>query len=137
MNDVNPPPLGGNLTLNKIKQHEEEKSKKPKVLSYIYAALSDSIFPRIIDCDNVKKAWDKLMEEFEGSTRVKAVNLITLKREFQMLKMKDSNSVKGYTTKLMSIVNQIRLAVEQFSDQRFVEKIMVSVLTSLKQRFQL
>ena len=30
LNGVDPPPLGGNPTLNQIKQHEEEKSKKPK-----------------------------------------------------------------------------------------------------------
>jgi len=54
--------------------------------------------------------------EFEGSTRVKVVKLITLKKEFEMLKMKDSDSVKEYTTKVMTIVNQIRLAGEDFSD---------------------
>ena len=59
-----------------------------------------------------KKAWDKLKEEFEGSTTVKAIELITLKREFEILKMKDSDFVKDYTTKLMSIVNQIILAGE-------------------------
>ena len=39
LNDADPPPLGGNPTLNKIKQHEEEKSKKPKALYCIYAVL--------------------------------------------------------------------------------------------------
>ena len=108
--------LGENPTLNQIKQYKGEKSKKPKILSYIHVALSDSIFSRIIDCDTAKKAWNKLKEEFEGSTRVKAIKLLTLKREFEMLKMKESDSVKDYITKLMSIVNQIRLAGEQFSD---------------------
>ena len=84
-------------------------------------------FPSIIDWDTFKKAWNKLKDEFEGSTRVKAVKLLTLKREFEMLKMKNSDSVKDYTTKLMYIVKQIRLAGEQFSDQRVVEKIMMSV----------
>ena len=84
-------------------------------------------FSRIIDWDTFKKAWNKLKEEFEGSTRVKDVKLLTLKREFDMLKMKNPDSVKDYTTKLMYIVKQIRLAGEQFSDQRVVEKIMVSV----------
>ena len=44
LNDVDPPPLGGNPTLNQIKQHEEEKSKKPKALYCIHVALSYSIF---------------------------------------------------------------------------------------------
>lgn len=127
LNDVDPPPLGANPTLNQIRQYEEEKSKKPKALSCIHATLSDPIFARIINCDTAKKAWYKLKEEFEGSTKVKAVKLITLKREFEMLKMKDSDIVKEYTTKVMTIVNQIRLAGEDFPDQRVMKKIMVSV----------
>ena len=134
LNDADPPPLGANPTLNQIRHHEEEKSKKPKALSCIHAALLDPIFARIIDCDMAKKAWDKLKEEFEGSTRVKDVKLITLKREFEMLKMKDSDSVKEYTTKVMTIVNQIRLAGEDFLNQRVVEKIMVSVLNRFESK---
>ena len=42
LNDVDPPPLGRNLTLNQIKQHEEEKSKKPKTLSCIHATLKEA-----------------------------------------------------------------------------------------------
>ena len=72
---------------------------------------------------------------------MKAIKLLTLKREFEMFKMKDSDFMKDYTTKLRSFVSQIRLASEQFTNQRVAEKIMVSVLVvsvprSLKQRFQ-
>lgn len=68
-----------------------------------------------------------MKDEFEGNTRVEAVKLSTLKREFEMLRMKDSYFVRDYTTKVMTIVNQIRLAGEDFPNQRVVEKIMVSV----------
>ncbi|KAF3445416.1 hypothetical protein FNV43_RR10592 [Rhamnella rubrinervis] len=50
LSDIDPALLVANSTLNQIRQHEEEKSKKPKALSCIHAALSDSIFSRIIDC---------------------------------------------------------------------------------------
>uniref|UniRef100_A0A0V0HNI3 Putative ovule protein n=1 Tax=Solanum chacoense TaxID=4108 RepID=A0A0V0HNI3_SOLCH len=41
--------------------------------------------------------------------------------------MKDSDSVKEYSSKLMEIVNQIRILSETFSDQKVVEKILVSL----------
>ncbi|KAH0723849.1 hypothetical protein KY290_006567 [Solanum tuberosum] len=44
-----------------------------------------------------------------GSNRVKSVRLLALKREFELLKMKDSYSVKEYSSKLSEIVNQIRI----------------------------
>ena len=60
-------------------------------------------------CETTKEAQDKLKEEFEESDKVKAVRLLTLKREFELLKIKESESVGDYGAKLMKIVNQIRL----------------------------
>ncbi|KAL6348908.1 hypothetical protein AAG906_033564 [Vitis piasezkii] len=53
--------------------------------------------------------------------------LLTLKREFELMKMKDNESVKDYSSRLMDVVNQMRLLGEAFIDQKVVEKIMVSV----------
>ena len=58
---------------------------------------------------------------------VKTVRLLTLKREFELMKMKDNETVKDYSSKLMDVVNQMRLLGEAFTDQKVVEKIMVSV----------
>lgn len=45
------------------------------------------------------------MEEFDGNSRVKFVRVLALKREFELLMIKDSYSVKEYSLKLMEIVN--------------------------------
>ncbi|PHU18080.1 hypothetical protein BC332_13775 [Capsicum chinense] len=76
---------------------------------------------------NAKESWDKLKEEFEGSNRFKSVKVLALKREFELLKIKDSDSVKEYSSMLMDIVNQIRILGGKFPDQKVVEKIMVSL----------
>ncbi|WJZ96236.1 hypothetical protein VitviT2T_014941 [Vitis vinifera] len=46
--------------------------------------------------------------------------------------MKDNESVKDYSSKLMDVVNQMRLLGEAFTDQKVVEKIMVSVSQKLE-----
>ncbi|XP_074323222.1 uncharacterized protein LOC141660162 [Apium graveolens] len=51
----------------------------------------------------------------------KIMNLETPKQ------MKDDESVKDYSGRLMDVVNQVRLLGEAFTDQKVVEKIMVSV----------
>ncbi|RVW91591.1 Copia protein [Vitis vinifera] len=43
------------------------------------------------------------------------------------MKMKCNESVKDYSSRLMDVVNQMRLLGEAFTDQKVVEKIMVSV----------
>ena len=70
--------------------------------------------------------WDKLQSEFEGSNKVKIVRLFALKREFKLMKMKDGETVKTYTDRLMDIMNQMKLLGKFFEDQKVVEKIMVS-----------
>ena len=109
-------PLRVNATLNEIKKYDELVTRSPRALTCIHSSLTDVMFTRIMTCETAKEAWDKLKEEFEGSSRVKSVRLLALKREFELLKMKDSDSVKEYSSKLMEIVNQIRILGETFPD---------------------
>ena len=41
--------------------------------------------------------------------------------------MKESESIKDYSDKLLSIVNKIRLLGKDFSDERIVQKILVTL----------
>lgn len=72
--------------------------------------------------------------EYEGNNRVKDVKLLTLKREFELMKMKDDESVKDYSGRLMDVVNQVRLlgVGEAFKNQKIVEKSWFHCLKSLK-----
>ncbi|XP_055824477.1 uncharacterized protein LOC129893005 [Solanum dulcamara] len=110
-----------------MKIYEDAKSRKSKALTCLYSALSDMIFTKIMTCEKLKEACEKLKEEFDGSDRVKIVKLLTLKREFEMLRMKEGDTVKEYSAKLVEIVNQIRLLGETFSDSKVVEKMMISL----------
>ncbi|GKV16598.1 hypothetical protein SLEP1_g27220 [Rubroshorea leprosula] len=74
-----------------------------------------------------QEAWDTLKKEFDGSSWVKGNKIVTLKRQFEMLKMQETETVHQYTNKLMDVVNRIRLHGEEFPDRRVVEKIIVSV----------
>lgn len=81
-----------------------------------------------------KLVWEKLQGEYEyeGNNRFEAVKLLTLKREFEL--MKDDESVKDYSGRLMNVVNQVRLlgVCEAFKNQKIVEKLWFQCLKSLK-----
>ena len=126
------PPLGNNPTLNQIKAHDEEETKAPRALAYIHAAVSKSIFTRIMTCETPKEAWDKLKEMYMGSHRTRQMQVLNLKRDFEVLRMKDNESIKEYVDRLMEVVNKIRLLGEDLTDQRVVEKLLVS----LPERFE-
>ncbi|RVW75994.1 hypothetical protein CK203_052790 [Vitis vinifera] len=125
-------PLGNNPTLNQIRAHEEEEAKAPRALSYIHAAVSEPIFTRIMACETPKEAWDKLKEMYLGSDRTRQMQILNLKRQFEVLRMKDKEFIKEYVDRLMEVVNKIRLLGEDLTDQRVVEKVLVS----LPERFE-
>ena len=124
--DSDPPPLNANPTIAQMKAHEEEKLKKDKAITCLHSGLADHIFTKITNLETPKQVWDKLQNEFEGSNRVKAVKL-AFKREFELIKMKDNESVKDYSSRLMDVVNQMRLLGNTFENYKLVEKLMMSV----------
>ncbi|XP_017620572.2 uncharacterized protein LOC108464810 [Gossypium arboreum] len=130
--DVEPEPLRANPTVAQMKQYSEEKSKKHKAMSCIQNCFSDAIFTRIMACKIPKQAWDKLKEEFQGTERTRQQQLLNLRKEFENLKMKEEESVKKYSDRIMVVVNSIRLIGEQFDEARIVEK----VLSTLPERYE-
>lgn len=89
-------------------KHKLKKAKGPKASIFLHLSIFNSIFSRIIGCKIAKQIWNKLKEEFEGNSSVKVFKLLTLKRQFEILRMKEDKFVKGYATKVMIIVNQIQ-----------------------------
>lgn len=71
----NPPLLANNLTVAQMKNHSEVCTKRFKALTCIHSTMFDVIFMRFMAYETAKEAW----------------NLI---REFEVLRMKDSEIVK-------------------------------------------
>ncbi|XP_021297300.1 uncharacterized protein LOC110426416 [Herrania umbratica] len=116
-----------NPTITQIKKHSEEVAKHYKALSCIHSTVTDSIFTRIMACESPKEAWDKLKEEFHGSDKTRQIQVLNLMREFEVLKMREDESIKDYFEKVLKIVNQLRLLGEELSDRRIVHKFLVSL----------
>ena len=83
-NDADPIALPPNPTLTRLKTHEKELAKKPKILTYILAAVSDVVFTNIMTYESPKETWDKLKEDFEGNNQTKLMQILNLKKEFEI-----------------------------------------------------
>nr|KYP49570.1 hypothetical protein KK1_028654 [Cajanus cajan] len=109
------------------KELKENKQKNSKLLFILQQAVTDTIFPRIMGATTAKEAYTMLQEEFEGSEKVHAVKLQILQRNFELLNMKESETVKDYYSKIKEIVNQMRMYGKNILDKKIVEKILISV----------
>ncbi|KAK5784131.1 hypothetical protein PVK06_038650 [Gossypium arboreum] len=98
---------------------------------YLQNGVSDVIFTRIMVCDTLKQAWDRLKEEFQGSDKTRQQQLINLRRDFENLRMKESETIKQYVDRIMATVNNIRILGDD-SDKMIVEK----VITILPEKYE-
>ena len=53
---------------------------------------------------------------------MKDMQILSLLREFELQRMKESESVKEYTDRLLGIANRVRLLGSEFIHSRIVEK---------------
>ncbi|XP_015086906.1 uncharacterized protein LOC107030006 [Solanum pennellii] len=68
---------------------------------------------------------DYLKAEYYGDDHIKDMQVLNLVRDFQ--KMKESETIKEYSDRLVSIANRVRLLGSEFKDSRIVENIQVTV----------
>jgi hypothetical protein len=119
------PPLLDNPTIAQMKNHEC-KQRKSKAKANLFATVSSSIFTRIMTLKTTNEIWNFLKKEYEGNERVKGMQVLNLIREFEMQRMKESETIKDYYDRLLDIVNKVRLLGTDFYS-RIVQKILVTV----------
>ncbi|CAL8993818.1 unnamed protein product, partial [Prunus brigantina] len=73
------------------------------------------------------EAWDILQQEFRGDKKVRSVKLQALRREFEYTRMHDDESLSEYVTKLLELVNQMMTYGEELTEQRIVQKLLISL----------
>ncbi|XP_014511430.1 uncharacterized protein LOC106770117 [Vigna radiata var. radiata] len=76
---------------------------------------------------SAKAMWDYLKEEYDENNQIKSMKVSNLIRDFELQKMKESETMKEYFMRLLNIANIVRLLGFEFKDSRIVEKILVTV----------
>ena len=71
--------------------------------------------------------WNILETTYQGTSKFKIAKLQTLRRDFENLCMKDSDSIDQFLNQVMNVVNQIRSYGDDFTDQKIVQKILRSL----------
>ncbi|KAL0384143.1 UNVERIFIED_CONTAM: hypothetical protein Sradi_2808600 [Sesamum radiatum] len=109
---------------------ENKKAKDSEALYYIQTAVADHIFSRISVATSAKEAWGILQKEYQGSAKVRIIKLQTLRRDFENMKMKDSETIDEYYTKVRELVNQLKAYGEDIPEKRVVENSLENAFQS-------
>ncbi|XP_017239901.1 uncharacterized protein LOC108212690 [Daucus carota subsp. sativus] len=125
--DTKSTPLPRNPTSGEIKKHEEEMARKPKALSCSIQRCLKRFLQQSWVVSLLRKHRKKIKEEFKSNQQTKLMQILNLKRELEIMGMKSNEGVEEYGSRLISIVNQIKLLGGEFSSQRVVDKLLVTL----------
>ncbi|XP_074342185.1 uncharacterized protein LOC141679637 [Apium graveolens] len=125
--DYELPALPNNPTMAQIRHHKERKTKKVKAKATLFAAVSSDIFTRIMTMKTAFEIWNFLKSEYEGDDRIKGMQGLNLVREFEMQRMKETETIKVYFDRLLGIANKVKLLGTDFPDSRIVQKLLVTL----------
>nr|GEU92467.1 zinc finger, CCHC-type [Tanacetum cinerariifolium] len=106
----------------------EADTKKDKTdIAYIYQSLPEQQLLLISKYKTAKEVWDALKKRHVRENRVQQDKKQTLKSEFEMLQMKENESVDSFTTKLTNIVNKAASVGLTYEDFVVIKKLLNSV----------
>lgn len=101
--------------------------KDLKVKNYLFQAIDRSIMETILNKESAKSIWDSMKQKYQGSTRVKRAQLQALRREFEVLQMKEGERVDEYFARTLTIANKMKIQGEKMDQVVIVEKILRSM----------
>eukprot|EP00253_Pinus_taeda_P031977 PITA_31977 len=113
-----------NLTHAEKELLKSYKKKDSKALYFLYQAVHESVFPRIAAAKTSKEAWKTLKITYHGMEKVKTSKLQLLRRDFENLRMKESDNINSFFTHVIGLVTQIRYHGEILEERRIVEKLL-------------
>lgn len=123
------PTLPDEATQEQIKLVKDSKLKDLKVKNYLFQAIDRGIIETILNKDTAKDIWDSMRLKYQGSTKVKRAQLQALRREFEVLAMKEGESVDEYFARTLAIVNKMKAQGEKMQETVIVQKILRSMTT--------
>jgi len=118
-------PASGEILNNAQKKTlEETKLKDLKVKNYLFQSIDKSILKTITQKDTAKQLWDSMKIKYQGNTRVRRAQLQIFRRNFEVLEMKQGESVTNYFGRVMLVANDMQNLGENIPDEKIVEKIL-------------
>ncbi|GJY85430.1 hypothetical protein Tco_0499456 [Tanacetum coccineum] len=96
-------------------------------MAFLYQALPEEQLLQITKHKTAKAIWDALKTRHMGEERVQQARLQTLKSEFEMLHMKEDETIDAFTTKLTTLVNKASSLGHTMKDGELVRKLLNAV----------
>lgn len=106
---------------------EEAKLKDLKVKNFLFQAIDREILETILDKRTSKAIWDSMKQKYQGSTKVRRAQLQALRREFELLTMKEGEKIDSFLGRTLTVVNKMKSNGETMEQSMVVSKVLRSL----------
>ncbi|XP_076893096.1 uncharacterized protein LOC143545022 [Bidens hawaiensis] len=121
------PQEAAELTATQQENLDAMRLKDLKAQNYLFQSIDKQILKTMTHKETAKQIWEAMKNKYQGNIRVKKAHLQRLRREFEILEMKESESVTDYFGRVMTTANEMRNFRETITDVMIVEKILRSL----------
>nr|GEU39745.1 zinc finger, CCHC-type [Tanacetum cinerariifolium] len=101
-----------------------DNKKNKTAIAFLYQVLPEEQLLQITKHKTAKAIWDALKTRHIGEERVQQARLQTLKSDFEMLHMKEDETIDTFTGKLTTLVNKAANLGHTIEDQTLVRKLL-------------
>lgn len=107
------------------------------VINVILAGLSENEMIKFMHCKLDKEVWDKLENKYEGDSKVKKEKVQTYRMRFEILRMKEDETIGEYFQRVETRTNLIKSIHDKIEDEFIIQKILSIYQQYLTLRFLL
>ncbi|GAU27144.1 hypothetical protein TSUD_104530 [Trifolium subterraneum] len=116
-----------NATAEQRRVANESKLRDLNVKNYLFQSFDRTILETILNRETSRDIWEAMRRKYQGSTKVKRAQLQSLRREFEVLAMGESECVNDYFARTLSIANRMTAQGERMEELVVIEKILRSM----------
>ena len=91
---------------------------------HILQCVELQIFQKIINLKTLKKAWDTLLQSYQGAKNVQKMRLQTYRKQFELIQQEKYEKITDYFMCTQKLVNTIKENGKTISDVQVMEKIL-------------
>ncbi|XP_057868003.1 uncharacterized protein LOC131075194 [Cryptomeria japonica] len=93
----------------------------------ILCGLTKDVFVKVMHCTSAHEIWNKLETIYQGDAKVKESKILTLKNQFESLRMKEDETIASYFLRIDEVVNS-RRGLGEIVDEKDVRKVIITLL---------
>ncbi|XP_021996327.1 uncharacterized protein LOC110893529 [Helianthus annuus] len=106
---------------------QQDVKKDKAVIAYLFQAIPKDMVLQVANCKTAKEIWNTLKTRHVGIDRVQKARLHTLMSEFELLQMKEDDTIDEFTAKINSIVTQASEYGSTLNQSTLVRKLLNAV----------